>query len=703
MRGVLGGRAGMALAFLLGLVIATAGTATAARLITGKQIKDGSVASRDLSKSVRKQIAKTGTPGPRGAKGDPGPSTGAAGGDLTGSYPDPSLRRSTAVTVREQPGPSCVTTFDILCGDGGANSWYARRRRPAIAPLSYAVEPGGLRPVPGRRAAGRAAASRAAWCSTCPPGRRPARDAAASRVRSTVTPQPAAVHVRVGDNGEVSLHRRSTLGRREALRPERRALPGRGPAELDRRRTPGGVHGTVSGVRTALCGRIEHERSLRGRDPCLSHRLFPRLGRRRAAVACALAVACAGLGTAPGGLRLARRPAGPQGQHRRPRDGHVRLQGRDARLRPADVGAAPGLRLHGRAVGGEGRAGQPLHADRRRQARPARSPAPGRRRTRRCSRRSSRVGRRRCPRRRCATGAPLRVTETTQPAGLPHVRRLHGAQQRLRRRAGTPALDAYWRAWTATPTTAGGGDGVETTLRFLPDTVPAADRGPVDGHLHVHEHLPRAGEGAQGLRHADQRRPSAWTSASTARTSTRAPAAETFTDGDASDWIAVDGGSDVALAESGAAGTVLTDYDATLECRSGTGGTYGAWVVVPGGTSGTLNDVEPGRDYECRFTNTGRTPAGGVATGVPTPGTTPSGRHDAEQRPRRRPPRAPAWPGRPAASRRATRSRTSAVAASPASPSASTASAGRSCARRTSPACSGCASRRRASRAARAG
>ena len=53
MRGVVGGRAGMVVAFLLGLVIATAGTATAARLITGKQIKDGSVAARDLTKSVR--------------------------------------------------------------------------------------------------------------------------------------------------------------------------------------------------------------------------------------------------------------------------------------------------------------------------------------------------------------------------------------------------------------------------------------------------------------------------------------------------------------------------------------------------------------------------------------------------------------------------------------------------------------------------
>ena len=76
MRRVVQGRAGMVLAFMLGLVIATAGTATAARLITGKQIKDGSVSTRDLSKGVRGLLAKSSAPGPagpRGSRGEPGP------------------------------------------------------------------------------------------------------------------------------------------------------------------------------------------------------------------------------------------------------------------------------------------------------------------------------------------------------------------------------------------------------------------------------------------------------------------------------------------------------------------------------------------------------------------------------------------------------------------------------------------------------
>jgi hypothetical protein len=72
MRRMLQGRAGVGLAFLLGLLVATAGTATAARLITGKQIKDGSISTRDLSNAVRAQLAKAGIPGPQGPPGKDG-------------------------------------------------------------------------------------------------------------------------------------------------------------------------------------------------------------------------------------------------------------------------------------------------------------------------------------------------------------------------------------------------------------------------------------------------------------------------------------------------------------------------------------------------------------------------------------------------------------------------------------------------------
>ena len=78
MRRVLQGRAGMGLTFILGLLIATAGTATATKLITGKQIKDGSISAKDLSKAVRAQIARTGAGGPAGPQG-PGGAKGDTG------------------------------------------------------------------------------------------------------------------------------------------------------------------------------------------------------------------------------------------------------------------------------------------------------------------------------------------------------------------------------------------------------------------------------------------------------------------------------------------------------------------------------------------------------------------------------------------------------------------------------------------------
>ena len=75
------GRAGTMLAFALGLVIATAGTATAAKLITGKDIKDRSIAERDLSASVVAKLDRkpgTGPAGPSGPAGEKG-ATGEKG------------------------------------------------------------------------------------------------------------------------------------------------------------------------------------------------------------------------------------------------------------------------------------------------------------------------------------------------------------------------------------------------------------------------------------------------------------------------------------------------------------------------------------------------------------------------------------------------------------------------------------------------
>ena len=137
MRRVMRGRSGMVLAFVLGLVIATAGTAGAARLITGKQIKDGSISEKDLSKALRKALKATGkagpqgVQGPQGAKGDPGAGLGAP----------------TVVTVASasQDSPTqCLGAmgYDMFCGSIGSGKYWAATGGPNVSPFRYSVQAG---------------------------------------------------------------------------------------------------------------------------------------------------------------------------------------------------------------------------------------------------------------------------------------------------------------------------------------------------------------------------------------------------------------------------------------------------------------------------------------------------------------------------------------------------------------------------------
>ena len=92
------------LLFVLGAAIATAATATAASLVTSKQIKNGTITKKDLSPALRARLKAAGAVGPQGPAGAPGAEgsrgpVGEAGKDgLDGANGSP----DTAAQVRDK-------------------------------------------------------------------------------------------------------------------------------------------------------------------------------------------------------------------------------------------------------------------------------------------------------------------------------------------------------------------------------------------------------------------------------------------------------------------------------------------------------------------------------------------------------------------------------------------------------------------------
>jgi hypothetical protein len=134
------------------LVFATAGSAVAASLITSKQIKDGTIQTRDISKKARTQLkGKTGAAGPRGpagpkgdvgAKGETGASgaSGASGAKGTdGTDGAPGTARAYA---NIDPG-ACSGAGPVICTPLKQKNITAVER---VSPGSYCITVTGANP-----------------------------------------------------------------------------------------------------------------------------------------------------------------------------------------------------------------------------------------------------------------------------------------------------------------------------------------------------------------------------------------------------------------------------------------------------------------------------------------------------------------------------------------------------------------------------
>lgn len=215
------------------LALSTGGAVAATKLIDGKTIKRGTVASKQVkdrsltaadfaagvlkpgttgpagvpgSKGETGAAGPKGDVGPAGPKGDAGPSTGPAGGDLSGSYPNPQLAAITPTLVAAASTPCSSTSTSHFCSTSATEFW---RTVPGIAPASFVKDRQGYVRLAGHAARQGADASIGSALFYLPADMRPAADQIFVVSAGNGSP-PGTARVDVDSDGSVSFSGKST-------------------------------------------------------------------------------------------------------------------------------------------------------------------------------------------------------------------------------------------------------------------------------------------------------------------------------------------------------------------------------------------------------------------------------------------------------------------------------------------------------------